>query len=85
MTQNMMPINLFGISDITRFFKMVDSCDNAVFLSFNDTIYNLKENEELRRMMTAMSREGKLNAILSLSVNTKDIGKVVGYMQTQAA
>lgn len=85
MTQKRFTIRVFGVSSVSALLRAADRCSEPVFLDFDGAIYNLKEDEKLRKMLSDMACEDRLDAILPVSVATKDLAHIVGAMNRNAA
>jgi len=85
MAQKRFTIRIFGISSVSAFLRAADQCRGPVFLDFDGTVYNLKEDERLRRMLSEMASGDRLDAILPVSVQTEDLPHIVGFMNRRAA
>lgn len=85
MTQKRFTIRIFGVSSVSAFLRAADRCENPVFLDFDGTVYNLKEDEKLRRMLSEMATDDRLDAILPVNVASEDLVHIVGVMNRKAA
>lgn len=85
MTEKRFTIRMFGVSSVCALLRAADKCSEPVFLDFDGTIYDLKKDEKLRRMLSDMASGDRLDAILPVSVATKDLVHIVGVMNRKAA
>lgn len=83
--QNRLTVRLFGISSVKEFIERVERCQDQVFLDFDDTRYNVKENKRLRDMLSAMAVDDRLYAVLPVSVTERDLPNIMALMQKRAA
>lgn len=83
--QRRLTIKMFGISSVDAFLKAVDQCREPVFLDFDGTYYNLKEDEKLRKILSSMASDDRLDAILPVSAAQKDLDLIIGVMNKRAA